>query len=674
MFIKNLKLKNYGAIKNGELEFQKGFNILGGANGRGKSHIIRALAYLLLNHNEGKIEDDCNWDSDTFNIKTELEYNNKNFVIENSFNRKNGVNKKLSIDNDSIDTNKDVVEKLSEYFNPSYCKPALIAFQGDMDVVNATPSSRRENLKKIYDLNFQKEIKLFEDELTYIQKEIEKVNTQISILDNKSYDLHKKEELPFSEDDIREKKNQLEKLRKEKSDIDNKLENHKLKVQKVENLRKYVEDKNNQIIKLRDNITSLEKKIKEYKNTLKNPDYSKINKLKKQISNIVLERIPSNFDTQEIDNKKEKLRKEKNSLDNIQKDIKLIKKGKCPTCGRDFHDVDLKSYEDRYSSKENIVGNLNEEINQLQDKYDNWKKKKDENNRKKNQKEQIKQQLNFEEEKLNDITENSKNSIKEKLTEIEEIKNSVIHLQNEKQELEEELKQAEIEQPEEPDKLYDSINIIKIKIESIEKDIENYNIIINKNKWIEKENEKILLQKDNDLKEKKELDKKYNKFNKEIKEYESSINILKKDFPNYIINSLKQEIENGMNDILNEAYNGRYHVQIKEKGSGLSIYYGNDKEIKLASGAEKNLFTIGFKNAFTKIAGLKVLILDESDNYMDEDIAKNTFKVLNSLIEQDELQQVILISHKQSVKEMLEADYNAKIFEVKDGNVVCDNS
>lgn len=72
MIIKKLQLGNYGALKNATINFQKGFNILSGANGQGKSHIIRALAYLILNYNQGKIEDDCNWDSDNFSIKTEL--------------------------------------------------------------------------------------------------------------------------------------------------------------------------------------------------------------------------------------------------------------------------------------------------------------------------------------------------------------------------------------------------------------------------------------------------------------------------------------------------------------------------------------------------------------------------------------------------------------------------
>ena len=157
---------------------------------------------------------------------------------------------------------------------------------------------------------------------------------------------------------------------------------------------------------------------------------------------------------------------------------------------------------------------------------------------------------------------------------------------------------------------------------------------------------------------------------KEMNQYDEAITIYKKDLPKYIISFLLEDLKFGMNDLLNEAYSGKYQVEIKETKSGLKILYGTkQKEISLSSGAEQNLFNLGFKNAFAYLSGLQILFLDESMNFADDNIAKETFNHLNLKIEKGELDQIFIITHKQSIKEILEADYGAKVFSVEDGKV-----
>jgi DNA repair exonuclease SbcCD ATPase subunit len=670
MFIKNLKLKNYGAIQEGKLEFQKGFNILSGANGQGKSHIIRALAYLILNHNEGKIEDDLNWNSDTFTISTELEHGDKLFKIKNYYNGKS-VSKELELDDKKYDGNKDVVDTLSEYFNPTYSKPALIAFQGEMDVVTATPSQRRESLKNIYDLNFQREIRSLEDEVDSLKNKIQDIEKQIAVFNNKDYTTHKKERPPFSKDVYEQKVQEIEHLQSKLETLKSDIDNYESKLQSINRLEEFVDSKDKEIKQLKTDVDVTTKKILELQSIIDNPDYSTVRDLEKQIDVIKLERIQEEFDTEALEKKKETLYKEQNDMNNLYKEIQLIEKGKCPTCGRDFHDVDIEEYRKRYKEKEFIVNKLDIEVNDLDKKYKEWQKKKRENDRKREQKNNLTNQLNYERKKVEDVVENSKKSLEERKEELEKIKGRITTLLSERDKLEKDAQEEfsnlpNVENIEQKNK---QIDTIRSDIKRNQEEIETYTTIVNKNAWIEEENKKILEQKDKDEKLRCQLDKEHDNLLKELSEYEKSVSILKKDFPNYIINTLKSDIENGMNDVLDKAYSGKYHVQIQENRNGLSIMYGNNKEIKLASGAEKNLFTIGFKNAFTKLAGLKVLLLDECDNFMDEDIAKNTFTVVNSLIEQEVLNQVIIITHKDSVKELLEGDYKAKVFEVKEGKV-----
>jgi len=672
MFIENLTIENYGALKNAMLEFQKGFNILSGSNGAGKSHIIRALAYLILNHNEGKIEDDLNWHSNSFTIQTKIKYGGKDFIIKNHYDGKN-VLKELIISSNGnkqqYSGNKDVVDVLSQYFDPTYSKPALIAFQGEMDVVTATPAKRRESLKNIYDLNFQKEIQQLEDEKTSLELKVQELEKQIAILESKSYNLYKKERLPFNENTYKEKETDVKKLQSKKQSLENEINDFESKLQNVNRFKSFYESKEREIKELLDKKDILQSKINELKNVITNPNYNVVDKLKKQIDDIKLERIKEDFDINVLNSKKEKLYEEKNELKNIKKNIELVEMGKCPTCGADFSNVDINDYKRRYEEKEEIVSAINKEIEAIEKDYKTWQEKKKKNDRKKELKNNLINQLKYEEKKIEDVINSSKESLEERSNELVNVNKKIEDYAEEKEVLKKDL-QKELDQlPDEADieSKNKQIEDIKNKIDLISREIEEYRTVLNKNKWIEEENKKILKQKDEDEKLKQKINKDHDHLLKEVNEYKKSVDILKKDFPNYIINELKSDIETGMNEILDKAYNGRYHVQIKENRSGLSIVYGNDKEIKLASGAEKNLFTIGFKNAFTRLAGLKVLLLDECDNFMDEDIAKKTFDVLQNLIEQEALNQVILITHKQSVKELLEGDYRARVFEVKNG-------
>lgn len=665
MIIKNLKLKNYGAINDADIDFQKGFNIISGANGQGKSHIIRSIAYLILNYNKGKIEDDCNWNSESFNIKLDLEHNNKNFLFDTSYTKKNGASKKLKIDNESYDTNKDVTDILQEYFDPTYCKPALIAFQGEMDVVNATPSERRENLKKIYDLNFTQEIDSLSNEVKNLEKEIQNLQNEISVIENKQYDLHKEKDLPFDHAELLSKEQKLKDLTFKISSVEKEIEKYNLlkkNLESLENDYNYFED---EYAKNWKKIEEVDKSIDNFKEGLNNINKSTLERYKKELSEIILTRIKPDYDTTKEESLRNDIATQKNELKNIVEKISLIEKGKCPTCGNDFSNVDIQEFLNKKIEIENKINSLNLLLEEEKNNYNKWKKEYDENENNKTRKNNLEKYIEMEENKI----QSHISTFKERIVDKENLKNSLIE-EREKLSAKIDKIYKEIQDFDMPDQ-YPEIDEEDKKLAIIlEQEIKNYTDITSYNTWAVLENEKIQKSMIKDKEQIDKLKKEKIKKEKDLVNYSNAVTILKKDFPNYIINSLKEEIEFGMNDILDKAYNGKYHISIQEKRNGLVINYGNKKEIKLASGAEQNLFTIGFKNAFTKLAGLKVLLLDEVDNFMDENIAKQTFEVINSLIEQGLLNQVILISHKESVKTMLEADYKAKILEVSNGGVI----
>jgi len=218
--------------------------------------------------------------------------------------------------------------------------------------------------------------------------------------------------------------------------------------------------------------------------------------------------------------------------------------------------------------------------------------------------------------------------------------------------------------------VYSDIADDKEQYELIVSKIKEYEAITAKNEIIKKENEKISLAK-------KENDESIEKSNallilviKEIDSYAQSISFYKKEFPNYIISNLVKGIEVGMNDFLDKTYDGRYHVKIQETKTGIEIVYGvKDADIARASGAEKNLFNVALKVAFTRLSGLNILILDEVDSYMSEEISKSLYMVLKEMIDEKELDQIFVISHIEQTKELLLKEFNAKGFLVEDGLV-----
>jgi len=168
------------------------------------------------------------------------------------------------------------------------------------------------------------------------------------------------------------------------------------------------------------------------------------------------------------------------------------------------------------------------------------------------------------------------------------------------------------------------------------------------------------------------LKKKRDNITIEINLIEQGIVILKKDFPNYVIQNTVSSIEKNTNDFLDKTYNGRYHIKIREDKAGIGILYGSkDKDIRISSGGEQDLFNLGLKHGFCRLTNIGVLMLDEVDKFMSASMSRHTFSIINEMVidPKNEINQVLVITHKDEIKEMLESDFNAKIFRVENNLV-----
>ena len=125
-----------------------------------------------------------------------------------------------------------------------------------------------------------------------------------------------------------------------------------------------------------------------------------------------------------------------------------------------------------------------------------------------------------------------------------------------------------------------------------------------------------------------------------------------------------------MNSFLNKAY-PRYIVKLRNGKNGLAIFYGKkDEDVSEASGGEKDIFNLALKIAFSKMSQLRVLILDEVDKFHSPSVAKREFSLVSDMIEDGEITQVFVVTHKPEIKTLLENDFGAHVFELKEGTIL----
>lgn len=98
-----------------------------------------------------------------------------------------------------------------------------------------------------------------------------------------------------------------------------------------------------------------------------------------------------------------------------------------------------------------------------------------------------------------------------------------------------------------------------------------------------------------------------------------------------------------------------------DKNGSLRIVYGAKKQdVSLASGYEKSLFNLAFKIAISKAIGNRCLILDEADATASTKNSSLFYTVLANSIG-SYFDQIILVSHKEVIRDMLENEFGAEV-------------
>lgn len=699
-----IKIDNFCSITEAEIQFAKGINVFSGANGQGKTTIYKAIALLLFNWTEkgAKFESYLNWNTDKnyYELALDLEHKGKHFLIEYKYSEKEGAYRKVMIDNEVFEGNTEAVNELKEYFDPKITLNSLISFHGDSDLTQIKPAERREQLKKIRNLQFNREIRNIEDTIAQLEKtDLKEIEQNIAILENKEYNFQEELKLPFDNDTlisysseiekldkkiftIKENLNKVKQVQTEKEEVDKSLKDL---VSKIALKQSQLSHEKELLIKHKEELADFdiihEKNCLEVKEKLKQDFFAEVNSLIKQKEVIVVKRIPIFQNSLLEDTQKEKNEIEIN-IKTCKQNIETFKTGKCPTCGQEVDDVghkfqeELKDYENKLETINKKVSELKEQKKDLETKQEESRKnielKKELDSKISNA--QFKAETNKKELKteLKSLTENAEIkkasiidliSIVEKnieaiLIDIEAMDINKGKLVKKQEKLETELKHVSTDDPKE---FEEKKNQLKSKID-------NYKEILSNNKLKKELNEKLEKEEKEDSKKLKGLFEQRDSLIADIKEWKEARTILQKSLPNFILSTLLKEIEKRMNTFIEQVYEGRYIISIEEKKDSILVLYGPKKQdVSLGSGFEKAIFSLGYKDALNRMQKLNSLLLDEADSNADDEHCVKVYTYVAELSQRYE--QMFVITHREMIKDILVNDYHATIFEISEGSV-----
>jgi DNA repair exonuclease SbcCD ATPase subunit len=201
--------------------------------------------------------------------------------------------------------------------------------------------------------------------------------------------------------------------------------------------------------------------------------------------------------------------------------------------------------------------------------------------------------------------------------------------------------------------------------------IDEYQRILTEREAVIRQREQLKKQKEEDTKRIKILDTELQGKSREVAEIENSVKILKNEFPVYVISHIVKDLEVSMNDFLRRVYGGKYTIKLEDKKNSLRMVYGPknaDAGSGLSSGYEKSIFSLAWKWALSKVQNNRALMMDEVDSAASQ---KNSLVFYKTIGDSMKLfDQILIVSHKEQTRELLENEYDAQVLTFTDGLAV----
>jgi DNA repair exonuclease SbcCD ATPase subunit len=694
MIFNSISLENFGIVKRFSKQFDKNILVLAGENGHGKSTILKAILLAVFDDYEGVLEDYVNWDSDYFQVIVNFIHRGVDYE---SIVRYEGSTDRTLRFGDRVLKGDEAKKKLKEIVDIDLLKAGMLAMEQTIAIVKTKPAERREYLKRIYDIEFKRQLSDLENDIKVSELELARKTTLQSEIENRKYTVPDKPEYPFRKADYDLVKANLE------------IEQGKLHTAE-ENIRALQQDQNElagleaQSVKLAEAIGVLSNKIDQNKRRqaelpeLKNKsavsetallnssekELEKINEefsrkqetLTAEMNAIVFERPPV-FNMDEFNGVSQELYAKKNKLTELRsaKDI-------CPTCGQNISSPEhIARRKEEITELEKIITGLSSQFSVLLEKKSRRELADKSNLEKTNRKTVLQHQIAMfvEKNKSDGIRiqakiDQARGRLERLDFEFQADDARLIELiaadTSNKDNLTAQLEGVSARAKELREKLDGMVIVpmdeIKYKIRKLESDVRSYDDVSSRLAEIERMEKQIAFQKENDLKQLEEVRGEIQVLNQLIGDWKLGIKILKTEFPVYVISRVIKDIEKSMNEFLKQTY-PKYRVEVQDKKNALHIVYGpKKKDISSASGYERQIFSLSFMSAVSRAIGNRCLLLDECDSAATDKNSGVFYRVLGDSVGQG-IDQIILISHKSMTRTIMEFDYGAEVLTFENG-------
>ncbi len=677
--IRNIELTNWMNISSCNLFFIEGINIIQGAVGEGKSSIFAAIAYTLSDYKRGDSwKDYIKTGEKFFEIRLQYQFGNDDTNIMDIYYKgesfKGSVYRELTYQGETK-KGEEVSQFLNTKLDQQMLNAVIFNLQGGQQLSQMTPSERRDIFKKIFNSDFSNVVAQIKSDKEVIQKDIELKSMQLNLLKTKEYQVfriipvdpmemillqselekaHSIETLKLRVQQYNDKKNHLALLESllnkhissqlgQKEDL-SKYEKEKVNIESTIKDTQGLQEKNN--IEL-SGLTGELLELQKIKSSLMNKEQldSWLLQIKEKTSAIVLERSAIQVNTQYLD---------------------TYKLGTCPKCGQECepnhameYEILVKEATDRKTGLEKSIEQLNSKISEYQGSITNSDK--DISNKEReiadiqhrislnNQRLSTSETLIFRIDTIDIVRCMSNISITER--ECIVVQQEII---TEQEWLNSNTPPDIPEQGRDIPELQKAIEDIQSRIQgNINREQMNENV----KKEKEKDAETILVNNDeiNELlKQKERLDK--------------VSAIYSTEFPNFINMRACKILEAYMNDFFNTVKNN-FQVALQMDKKGVSFYYKSNNEpewrnLRMASGFETCLSTLGFKVSCARSFGATEIFLDEIDQNSDY---KSTEALFETVANVGGFKQMFIITHKTTVVDILLDSGRASGYTVKKG-------
>ena len=155
----------------------------------------------------------------------------------------------------------------------------------------------------------------------------------------------------------------------------------------------------------------------------------------------------------------------------------------------------------------------------------------------------------------------------------------------------------------------------------------------------------------------------------ELSQITETRRILDKQVTPFVISESQSVLIKKMNEFIFPIF-PQIELGIKEGTASFDFTFMDKKvgfpsKLKVASGFQRQAISLSYRVALTLISGVNLFLGDEIDS---DSSVSNSLKLYKRLMQQN-FDQYFIATHKKETIEMLVNEYDAKVFEVDDGNI-----